>query len=214
MAPWGLGEACAAVLVAVIGSGLVAGALGVGTHPPIGDQVLVNIPLWAAFLGVPLWATSRRGDGPVVDLGLRVRWVDLAGFPLGVAMQFVVGWLYLPFVDQHDVDKPAQALVDSAHGAGGKVLLVLMTVVLAPIAEEVFYRGLILRSLSRALPVWAAVVVTAVVFGVMHFEWVQLVGLSLFGMLAGALAARTGRLGPAILAHMGFNAIALVHLLS
>ena len=213
LSPWGLAEAFGAIVIAIIGSGIVAGLLGAGRHPSIGEQVLINLPLWAAFIGVPLWATSRRGAGPVADLGLSFRPVDLIGLPLGVAMQFLVGLLYLPFVDQHEVDAPARDLVNTAHGAGGKFLLILMTVVLAPVAEEIFYRGLVLTSLRRALPAWAAVVITGVVFGVMHFEWLQLGGLALFGILAGALAVKTGRLGPAILAHVGFNAIALVHLL-
>jgi len=83
----------------------------------------------------------------------------------------------------------------------------------APIAEEIFFRGLTQRSLlkqrrlTRANP-WAAIVVTAAFFGVAHFEPLQFPPLFAFGLVLGILAWRTERLGPGIWAHLTFNALA------
>jgi len=70
----------------------------------------------------------------------------------------------------------------------------------------------VLRSLERLMPAAAALVVTAVVFAAMHFQPLQFLGLAAFGLVAGLLAQRTGRLGPAILAHIAFNAVAVAQL--
>jgi hypothetical protein len=55
-------------------------------------------------------------------------------------------------------------------------------------------------------------VACGVLFGAMHFQPLQLPGLTAFGIVAATLAARSGRLGPAVFAHVGFNAVALFSL--
>jgi membrane protease YdiL (CAAX protease family) len=207
--PWGLGDALIGLFIAYAGAILLNGLLGVGSDAGIGALFLLNIPLWAGLAATPWWAVSRQGDDPARALGLAIRPVDLLALPLGAGVQVLVGLAYSPFVDRHDLEEPSRRLADAAHGTGGKVLLVLMTVVIAPVLEEWFYRGLVLRSLARGLPAWAAVLLCGLAFGAMHFQLLQLLGLAAFGAVAAALALWSGRLGPAVLAHLGFNAVAL-----
>jgi membrane protease YdiL (CAAX protease family) len=207
--PWGLGDALAGILVGLVGSSIVVSAAHVDADSSIGLQFLAYIPLWLGLGLAPVVATRRRGRGPVADLRLAVRPIDLLALPLGGLVQVVVGAVYTLFVDRHDVEAPSRQLADAAHGAGGKVLLVAMTIVIAPALEELFYRGLVLRSLTRAMSPVAAAVVCGLLFGAMHFQPLQLIGLAVFGTLAAGLALRTGRLGSAVLAHVGFNAVAL-----
>lgn len=70
-----------------------------------------------------------------------------------------------------------------------------------------------LRALERRIGPTPALVVSAGVFGLVHFQLVQLPGLALAGLAFGWLAQRTGRLGPAIWAHIGFNLTTLVLLM-
>jgi membrane protease YdiL (CAAX protease family) len=67
--------------------------------------------------------------------------------------------------------------------------------------------------LKRGLPPWAAIGVTALVFGISHGELLQLPGLVLAGLVFGYLAFRTGRLGASIACHLAFNLVATVPLL-
>ena len=207
--PWGLGDALVAVFLGYAGAILVSGALGMDASSPISQRFVANIPLWAALLAVPIVVTRQRGRGPVTDLRLAVRPVALLAVPLGGLAQLVIGWSYAPFVDRDRLEEPARELARVAQGTSGKVLLVAMTVVIAPVVEEVFYRGLVLRSLRRALTPPVAAVVCGLVFAVMHFQPLQLPGLAAFGTLVAALALWSGRLGPAVLAHLGFNLVAL-----
>ena len=93
------------------------------------------------------------------------------------------------------------------------MLLVLVTVVMAPVVEELFFRGLVLRSAERRWGTAWAIAFSSLLFGITHFEPLQLPPLALFGAIAAILTVRTGRLGPAIWAHVGFNALAIATLL-
>lgn len=201
--------------VAVLASG---GGGGDTDELTIGGLVVASIFGWLFLVGVPAFATTVKGRGLVRDLGLRARPVDLAAFPLGVVLQAVaVPLLYWPILhlldrSTDDVSAEARELTDAASGAG-VLVLVLVVCVGAPIAEELFYRGLLLRSVEKRWTLGVAVVTATVVFAVAHFQGIQLPALLLFGAVASLLAARSGRLGPAIACHAGFNAWTLVQLL-
>jgi membrane protease YdiL (CAAX protease family) len=143
-----------------------------------------------------------------------------SGFALGVVLQAVaVPLLYAPLfwlwksLDNDDVSHNARQLTDAAHGLG-LVVLVLVLVVGAPIVEEIFFRGLVMRSLARRIGAAWAVPVQALVFAGAHLEGIEFPALLLFGLVAGVLARRTGRLGPSIAAHMGFNAFTVFALVA
>lgn len=163
-------------------------------------------------------ATTLKGNGPVADLGLRFQVRDLVWFPVGVAIQAVaVPLLYWPILQvldktTDDVSSEARELVDAASGAG-IVLLVLIVAVGAPFAEELFYRGLVLRSVEKRWTTAVALVASTVLFGIVHLQGLQLPALLLIGAVLAVLTVRYGRLGPAILCHSGFNACTLFVLL-
>jgi membrane protease YdiL (CAAX protease family) len=199
-------------LVGYAGAIVVGAILGFGESSPLWVLFVANLPLYAALAGTPWLVTRRRGAGSVAELGLSFRPVDIAAVPGGAALQLAVGAAYAPFVDRDRLEQPARELADRAAGVGGWVLLALMTVVIAPLVEELFYRGLVQSAVRRRLPPVPAVGVTAAVFAALHFQPLQFPGLFAFGAVAGMLVVRSGRLGPAIAAHLGFNAAALVAL--
>lgn len=221
---WGLFDVGVAMLVGWTGSFLaVAAVAGIGgwrstTEFPGWGVFIGQLPLWAAMIVIPVVATRSKGAGPVADLGLRFTWWDVPlGLAVGALTQLaLLPLLYLPlrrWVSVEDLERPARELVERFGGTGGRVLFVLMVCVCAPVAEEILYRGLLLRSLSRRFGAALGVAVTAVVFGLVHFQAVQTLGLVAFGAVAGILAVWTGRLGPAVAAHMGFNAVTALTLL-
>jgi membrane protease YdiL (CAAX protease family) len=187
---------------------------------PLRTIALLQIPYDGALAAVAILAVQRKGMGVVRDLRARMRWPDIPiGLAFGLVAQVLGNLLYLPIywstnVTSDDVTEPAKTLTDKATGnAGGVVLLVLVTVVMAPIVEELFFRGLVLRSAERRWGTGWAIAFSSVLFGITHFEALQLPPLILFGLIAALLTVRTGRLGPAIWAHVGFNALAVATLL-
>jgi membrane protease YdiL (CAAX protease family) len=183
----------------------------------LGLTVAALVGLWTGFVAAPMVAARRKGSGSVVaDFGLRVRPVDVPlGLVVGVASQLaLVPLLYLPFKwlapgFYDKVGEEADEVLD-VTAAGGRVVLVVLLVLAVPLVEELFFRGLVqgalVKRLGRSAP---AVAVGAVVFGVTHYEPVSLLGLVAFGVVLGILVVRAGRLGPALVAHAAFNAVAV-----
>jgi membrane protease YdiL (CAAX protease family) len=220
------GQVLAALSVAL--SAAVSGnlhSLTAITHlaePPTWYIVSTLIGLWAGFFGAAWLASSVRGTRSLVrDVGLRFRWIDLIGIPIGVGGQILVVLMYIPIAHHvHDFnqrfDAPSQRLTGGSHGLGYTVIAIL-TVVGAPFFEELFFRGVLLRSLARLFGTiggWVgpslAIIISGVIFGLAHAESLQLLGLAVFGIILSFVAYRTGRLGMNMVAHATFNLMAVV----
>ncbi len=175
-------------------------------------QVLLQVPLWVGLAGAPILAARRKGTSLAVDFGFRMERNDVPiGLAIGVALQLVlVPLIYVPLRllggDTDEVSEPARELVDNAVGPLGVVLLLLVVGLGAPVVEELFYRGLTQRALLNRIgrPAWA-VVIAALFFALAHLQSLQFPALVAVGIAFGVLAQRSGRLGPSIFAHMGFN---------
>ena len=83
----------------------------------------------------------------------------------------------------------------AASGGASSVALVAATVVVAPLVEELLYRGYLLGALRERMPGFAAVLVSALLFVfVLHFEPANLVAALCLGLATGWCALRTGSL--------------------
>ncbi|MBR5062843.1 MAG: CPBP family intramembrane metalloprotease [Prevotella sp.] len=85
--------------------------------------------------------------------------------------------------------------------------------IMAPLAEEVVFRGAILRTLLRVFGNrwhWVAIVISAIVFGAVHGNMPQFINASLVGVLLGWMYYRTGSIVPGIVYHWVNNSIAFV----
>ena len=85
--------------------------------------------------------------------------------------------------------------------------------ILAPLAEEVVFRGAILRTLLGIMSKknhWVAIMISAAIFGVVHANLAQFINALLMGLLLGWMYYRTGSLVPGILLHWINNTMAYV----
>ncbi len=198
-------------------------AIASAAVPPEWYVVATLLGLWIGFIGAPWLASRTQGTRHFFrDLGVRFRVIDLVGIGIGIGGQILIAIMYAPF--QHDIKNfngPSQRLTGASHGAGF-VVIAIATVLLAPAMEELFFRGLLLKSLvrlftkvgaaggARAAGVVLAVIADGLLFGLAHGEWVQLAGLAAFGMILATISYRTGRLGMNMVAHASFNLIAII----
>jgi membrane protease YdiL (CAAX protease family) len=211
----------AAFIFSNLGALLLVALFGYGDQDadtwPIWLVAVLQIPLWVGLIAAVVIISRRWGTGDLRrDYGLRFLPVDLLGVPIGVLTQIVfvpLLYLLLPFIDRDEVSESAEKLTDRATG-WGVVLLVVLVVVGAPIVEELFFRGLVLRSIQARYSDWIAVVGSAVLFALVHFEPITFPALFMFGLVLGYLAQRTRRLGMSVFAHAGFNATTMVLLLA
>ena len=98
----------------------------------------------------------------------------------------------------------------NAHSAsilnGSMVVAVIYTVIVAPICEELIFRGLMLSCLKESLPKWTGILAVAIIFGLIHSFPIGFIYAFSLGVLFGWLYFYTGSLVPCIIAHALFNA--------
>lgn len=246
---WGLGDAWIGILAsqlaaAFIGSIiLILGGYDSVDDVPMAVFALMNLPLHLTLAAVAIGVSRSKGRGPVRDYCISTRWRDVpSGLLIGVAMQFLlVPAVTLPFIwlfgkDLDDVGEAARELADRADDPVGVVALILVVGVVAPVVEELFFRGLLfeayrkrrnMRWLELLMPegrrpettsprwnLWVATIFSSAIFSVVHFQLILIPALFAVGVVLAVMTHRTGRLGPAIWAHAAFNATTLVTLLA
>lgn len=127
---------------------------------------------------------------------------------MGAGLQIVVSLfleILLPMFPQ--TMENYSRLIDSI-GVGNSVGAWIYTVLLAPVAEELIFRGVTLKLQRRAMGFAAANVVQAVLFGLYHQNVVQFVYAFLLGMLLGYLCYLVDSVLPAIALHASVNLFA------
>ena len=226
MPRWGLGDVILGLVVGLLLSSMLAGVwIGVSGDEElsIGGKAFSQMGLWIGLVGSVLLATRRKGSRSLrADFGWEFRPIDLA-LGVGVALLAIlvivpgVTVLLRPLLGNPDTSKPVNDLVNEAHG-GAIVGLFLIAAVGAPLVEELFFRGLLLRSIQKRFGAGWAIAGSSVFFGLAHPNDLGPSGqILIMAALAGlavalaTLAVKTGRLGPSIVAHAAFNAINLVY---
>ena len=97
---------------------------------------------------------------------------------------------------------------------GGKVAIVFMGVIGAPICEELFFRGMLVGAFNKVQLPWLGVAVSSILFGLAHFQNVAvIVSITLMGVLLGAIYVKTKSLYASVAVHMLSNAFAFGALL-
>jgi membrane protease YdiL (CAAX protease family) len=214
-ANWGPVVAVVGVLLA-LGTGVVLGipAAIVG-HRDNGDlttfgNVGVQLGTALGFLMVPMAIAAQRGAATMGEvfsrLGLRrfkpsaFKWMAAT---VGAYLLFAFAYSLL-IVEPHQED--------IAEGFGTVPVQILLIVVLAPISEEVCFRGMLFGGLRERLPRLAAALISGLIFGGLH----ALTGVSavppliVFGFVLSLLYEKTGSVVPGIILHMLNNSVALL----
>ena len=128
---------------------------------------------------------------PLFVLSVGLIWLQLVAVSWAVPEQ-LGGWL---------ADDPAQP----AAGALAGVLEVVTAVALAPVVEELAFRGILLRDWSRRWGRTTAVLATAALFAVLHPA--DLLGSFVFGVVLATIRLRTGTLVVPAACHALYNAL-------
>lgn len=210
--------------VLVWAGGFAGAALFVAVASLLGDEqwlVVMGVAgQYAGSLGL-LWILSgRRQQG---SLGFSVEPRDGLYIGLGLFAQIVLVLLFAPLAElllpeDHQPQQVAEVLGDPGISTVIKLTLLVAAVLLAPLAEELMFRGVLLQALRQ----WgrpAVMVVTAAAFAAVHilglsteYLWasaaVILPPVFILGLMLAWVTLNSGRLGPAIFLHSGYNLIA------
>ena len=203
------GALMGALVVAVIG----AAAGSDFEHPTAAVNISATILQDLSFIGAALLFASIAGTPRPEQFGLRrtsfwpaVGWIALAF--LGFYLVTLV-WVTILGVDPDDTKLPDELGVKDSTVA--MLAVAFLVAVVAPVAEEFFFRGFFFTSLRAWKGLWPAAVITGLVFGGIHLgsaEAVFLAPLAFFGFALCLLYHRTGSLYPCMALHCMNNSLA------
>lgn len=184
-------------------------------------QILVGyLAVWLPLvLALQVADVARGRRSRWRDFGFGFTWLDLLwGAGAGLLARGIVSLVELGVTGRTSLDGSVLALPTGFAFWFG---VIVAPVVLAPLVEESFYRGLVLRAIARRtrggrnVAASLAVVVSALVFALAHLAvsvglsapaaTMTFTGALVLGLITGVLAVTTGRLGGAIIAHVVFN---------
>jgi membrane protease YdiL (CAAX protease family) len=212
-APVALIAGFGAAIFAYVLLGVVAAAAGADpNHPPSEVDIAATVIQDLALIGsavVFARMTSRPrpwhfGLRPT-RVGVAVAWV-VTGFVAFIVFSAV--WVTALGIHQRD-DLPKQ--LGAGNGPLALAAVALLVCVIAPIAEEFFFRGYFFTALRSWKGVWPAAIITGVVFGAIHAGSAPvgyLVPLAVFGIVLCVVYWRTGSLYPCISLHALNNSLA------
>ena len=215
---WRVASPLLAVVAAFVIAIAVAGALSV---PALSDDSLGALIAFATSLLLLAFALRLRSGLPDRDQRLAVRPPDGVR-PIGLGIALGLGLLVgaaIIVAGGAAVDPTVERRLEEVEIVGSEpwhlVLLVVALVVLAPLGEELLFRGLLLRGLVRRLRFWPAAIVSSLAFGAAHLDaylmWPRAISLVLTG-IALALIYRRWGYWSSVAAHATVNAIAAVAL--
>ena len=184
---------------------------------PIWLLGLSSLSIWSVYIAGPILVTTMKGAGPRIDLWARIIARDAPiGLAIGVALQLlvlpIVYWPILRFTDLEPGER-AQELVDLIDGPIDVVMLTVVVAIGAPLAEEFFFRGMVLQGFRRRMSDASAVILSSAFFAMVHIQPILYPGTFAVGVAAAMATLKTRRLGMAWAIHVGFNSVTLVTLL-
>ena len=213
---WGYGfAAMGAGLVVVVAAGfpLLPIALLSGIDGAVGALAILALILVqdAAFVAAAVFFAGRRSRPRAWHFGLRSTAVKRT-LALTVGVTLAVLGFELGFAELVEIDEGGIDQLGADEGFVTALCFSLAAIVVAPVAEELFFRGFFYRALRNRLRVWSACLVNAVVFSSLHLQylvvpWV-LVVIAVFGVAACLLYEHTGSVFGPIAMHVAFNTLA------
>jgi exosortase E/protease (VPEID-CTERM system) len=191
-------------LLAILAAGMLAHALSAGF------DLLYPLRLVCAF--IVLWAYRHRYR----DLDWRASW-------RGIATGMLLFCVWAAFAHFLTTPTPISESLSQLPGPMRATWIACRAsaaIITVPIAEELAYRGYLLRRLAKAdfesvafrQVRWPALVVSSIVFGITHGSF-WLPGIAA-GLAYGALAMKTGRIGESVVAHATTNALLAAYVLT
>ncbi len=215
-----LGEVISPVLVIPITSSLSNGVV-----TPISESIKVFVGYISMTVPALLILRQQINSFKYIEMPLG-GWFQWKIQPWGVAflkafrgwvmvtpLVLLTAWLMNTFVGDQGGSNPLLELVLNSNDSLSLLLLVVTTVFLAPLFEELIFRGVLLPVLAKEWGRFLGVIISALVFALAHLSVGELPPLIVLGLGLGLLRLTSGRLFPCVLMHSLWNGVTFSNLL-
>ncbi len=165
--------------------------------------IIVAILAFAHWRGGQAWRELVAWRPLAVGIGDRWLWaIVIAAALYSLAASFVLG----------QVDQQSHLAFKLPSDAAASLTLVTLAVIIAPVTEELLFRGWIYTGLHHRLGVWPALILSSAMFALAHYEDTHYYALAVFpvGLALGGMRERAGSIKAPILFHAFYNLTAVV----
>lgn len=182
--------------------------------PQIVIQGIMDIVVAVVLLAMlPRWSKRSLAQLGFVRPSRNVVLIALAGtiamFSLADGLSSLIARLLHSSHEQVAIQMIKQIM----HSPGQKVVVILLTVVVAPICEEIIFRVFVFNAALRYTGFWPAAVISGLLFGAAHLDKIAFLPLALGGIVLCYVYYRTGNAYASMISHAGFNAVPTIALL-
>lgn len=208
---WGIPDFLIALLGYVVLSVATVLALDFAGLPLTWVALIGVVVPWLALGGWPVITTWFQGNGPRIDLGLRLTWRDVGWGVIGGVAALVAGGTIALILQAifGDLTSSAGDVGQQIRDEGPPVAVLAFALCVAfgaPVIEELAFRGLGYNALAkRGLPTAWIIVITTLAFALFHLEPIRIPILLASGAILAILRWRTRALGAPIIAHVVNN---------
>lgn len=153
----------------------------------------------------------KRADREMLGLKGLPTWTDIGLSPiayiLSTLLAMALEYLFSVF-PWYSIDEVQDVGFNFIPSAGDKVVAFLVLVVLAPIVEEIIFRGWLYGKMRTKLSAPWSILIVSVLFGIVHFQWNVGVNVFALSVVLCVLREITGSIYAGILTHMIKNGVA------
>lgn len=200
------------------------GVMGKNTEPESNPVYMLAADSIAKLLAMLILfrLISRHNQVPSEALGLDTKGLKKNIIPAIVAgiliipVVAIIGAIWTALLQALKLDVSDQEIVEILKKASSPELIIVViftSVILAPVIEEIFFRGFIYRVIKKHTGVISATLITGFLFGMAHGALASIVPLSIFGMFVCYIYERSGKLWVPMIAHAIFNTSAVIMIL-
>lgn len=173
---------------------------------------LVYVLTLVIVIGVPYKWRQIKTTKEELGLTRLPNWSDLLLAPASFLLYILITGILLSIVTGlvpgFDAEEPQEVGFEGINQYYEYVLAFITLVILAPVAEEILVRGYLYGKLRKITSVAGAVVITSLLFSLMHFQWNVAINVLPLGIILAVLRESTGSIWASILLHMIKNGIA------
>ncbi len=171
-----------------------------------------------ASLGIGVLYLSIKSYFPLPPDWFKFNWKSnwilwgVGGYLVATPVVIVVSLLNEQIWQGQGGSNPILQIVLEGKNPIALLLFFLTAAVAAPLFEEFLFRGFLLPSLTRYLPVWGSIGISALIFGVAHLSLSEIIPLTTLGIILGVVYTRTRNLLAPMLLHSLWNSTTLISL--
>jgi len=167
-------------------------------------------------IGLPWLVKKYRTSKAELGLTRYPEWLDLLLAPAGFVVYILLSALFMAFAMSYmtfiDFDQVQETGFSQLGPRYEYILAFISLVVLAPVAEEILFRGYLFGKLQKNVATWIAILITSAVFAAVHLAWNVGIDVFALGIVLCLLRIVSKSLWPSILLHMLKNGIAFYFL--